>query len=50
MKQKFPKYGIERAKVASALAYMKNTKKQIELISKGVYKSVAFEGSKALQN
>lgn len=38
MRNKYPKYGIERSKVASVLAYLKNNKKQIDLIGRGVYR------------
>lgn len=47
LKQKYPKYGIERTKVASALAYLKNNKKQIDLIGRGVYKSISLENKPA---
>ena len=35
---KYPDYRIDRKKVASALAYLKNTKKQVEIIERGMYK------------
>ncbi|SRR5258708_7337915 len=38
LQDKYPHYGIDQRKVASALAYLKNTKKQIALIGRGMYK------------
>lgn len=40
LQQKYPDYGIDRKKVASSLAYLKNTKKQVDLIGRGMYKVV----------
>jgi hypothetical protein len=37
---KYPNYGIDRRRVASALAYLKNTKKQIEILGRGMYRAV----------
>ncbi|MEK7564799.1 MAG: hypothetical protein AAB501_01005 [Patescibacteria group bacterium] len=35
---KYPDYGIDRKKVASSLAYLKNTKKLIGQAGRGIYK------------
>ena len=35
--RKFPSYGIDRKKVAAALVYLKNTKKKITGVGRGVY-------------
>jgi transposase len=40
MHERFPKYGIDRKRVASALAYLKNTRKEIGQVGRGVYKAV----------
>jgi len=37
LKEKFPSYGIDRKKIASSVAYLKNTKKQIESLGRSVY-------------
>ncbi len=37
---KFPRYGLTRGRVASSLAYLKNTKKLIEKIGRGLYKTI----------
>jgi hypothetical protein len=39
LRTQFPQYGIDRRKIASSLAYLKNRKKQIALVGKGVYKA-----------
>ena len=36
--EKYPNYPIERKRVASSLAYLKNTKKQIESAGRAMYK------------
>lgn len=38
LKNKYPKYPIDRTKVAGALTYLKNTKKLLTQIGRGVYK------------
>ncbi|GEM_PF-4787130 len=40
--KKYPDYGIDRKKLASSLAYLKNSKKQIDSVTdkRGVYKLV----------
>jgi len=38
MQEKFPTYGMDRKKVASSVAYLKNTKKMIEKAGRGVYR------------
>lgn len=40
LNQKFPNYGIDRKKVASTLAYLKNIKKKIDLIGRSTYKAM----------
>jgi len=35
--KKYPTYGIDRKRVASALAYLKNTKKSVTQKARGVY-------------
>ena len=40
LQQKYPDYGIDRRKVASILAYLKNSKKQIDLIGRGMYRDI----------
>lgn len=35
----FPTYGIDIKQVASALAYLNNTKKTIEIIRRGIYRA-----------
>lgn len=35
---KFPEYGMDRKKIASAVAYLKNTKKQIESAGRSLYR------------
>lgn len=45
LQQKYPDYGIDRKKIASSLAYLKNTKKQIDLIGRGVYKMINLSES-----
>ena len=39
LQEKFPNYGIDKRKVASALAYLKNSKGKIESIGRAVYKA-----------
>lgn len=39
----YPDYGIDRTKIASALAYLKNTKEKIEQIDRGIYRAVEAE-------
>ena len=41
LRQSFPDYGMNRKRVASGLAYLKNTKKQIEIIGRGMYRIIA---------
>ena len=41
MKNRFSTYGIDRKKVASALAYLKNTKKSVEIIGRGMYRALS---------
>ena len=38
LQKQYPSYGIERAKIASALAYGKNEKKILEQFGRGVYR------------
>lgn len=45
LSQKYPDYGIDRKKVASSLAYLKNTKKNITDVARGVYRIVSTEPS-----
>ena len=40
LQKQYPDYGIDREKVASALAYAKNEKHAIEIIARGVYRTV----------
>ena len=40
LQKEFPSYGIDREKVASALAYAKNEKHAIEQVARGVYRLV----------
>ena len=40
MQSSFPRYGINRQKIASALAYLKNGKKVITQVGRGVYKAL----------
>lgn len=39
LRKKYPHYGIDRKRVASTLAYLKNTKKRIELIGRSTYRA-----------
>ena len=38
LEKKFPSYGITSKKVASSLAYLKNVKKKVSKVGRGVYK------------
>jgi len=38
LQQKYPDYGINRKQVASTLAYLKNTKKTLEILDRGIYR------------
>ena len=41
--KRFPSYGIERKKVAAALVYLKNTKKKITGVGRGVYQVIVSQ-------
>lgn len=45
IREKFPSYGIDRKKIASSIAYLKNTKKLIEKAGRGVYKIKAQQSA-----
>lgn len=49
MQQKYPDYKIQRDQVASTLAYLKNTKKMIEIIDRGIYRTKTGD-NKNLEN
>lgn len=38
LQKKYPSYGIDRKRVASSLAYLKNGKKEVEIIGRATYK------------
>ena len=40
LEKKYGQYGVDKSKVASSLTYLKNTKKQIEQIGRGVYRAI----------
>ena len=40
LQDKYPAYGINRTQVASTLAYLKNAKHQVEIVRRGVYRSI----------
>ena len=40
LSEKFPHYGIDRKKVASALVYLKSKKKTISLVGRGTYQFI----------
>ncbi len=44
LQRQYPSYGIDREKVASALAYAKNTKKSIEQTARGIYRVIENQG------
>jgi len=43
LQTKFPSYGIDRERIASSLAYLKNTKKLIEQPARRVYRIIKTE-------
>lgn len=40
LEKKYDRYGVDKSKIASSLAYLKNNKKQIEQISRGIYRII----------
>ncbi len=45
LKEKYPIYGIDRKKIASSLAYLKNRKRQIVQAGRGIYRIVTEENT-----
>ncbi len=41
MKKKHPTFGIDRKRIASALAYLKNGKKSVEQTGRGIYRTAS---------
>jgi len=40
LERKYGQYGVDRTKIASSLTYLKNNKKQIIQIGRGVYRAI----------